>query len=180
LDFGTSEYNSTYTKASTYQDKLDNYKAIKKEYDDAIKTLRDKRAVYDKSYGMDRAEIELANNKEYQTAKSIVDQISNRLVIAERQLNQAFDSKNKYEHDLNALSNSIRVQGLPKSKQALTAYTKSVINSLGLMDVLYNRDGELNEDFVGVGYASDKEIDQAAKDAADYFKSTDFKSGMNA
>jgi len=71
------------------------------------------------------------------------------------------------------------VQGLPRNKQALTLYTKGIINSLGLMNVLYNNDGELNEDFVGVGYASDKEINEAAKQAADYFKSADFKSGMN-
>jgi len=81
---------------------------------------------------------------------------------------------------LNFFGNLIRTQGLPSTKEKLTKYTENVIDSLGLMNVLYDNKGELNSDFVGVGYASDEEINKSAKAAADYFKSSTSKSGFDA
>lgn len=157
LDYGTSEYNQQYLQSQAYNAAQEAYKYAKNRYDLTLQGV---------------------NNGTLRP--DLIQERSNELLRAEKELDAKYDAKDKYEHDLAALSNSIRVQGLPKDKNKLTKYTEHVINSLGLMDVLYNQDGSLNEEFVGVGYASEEQIDNAAKQASEYFKSTSFESPLNA
>lgn len=175
-EYGTSQYNPTYLKASTYEAELNNYKAIKKQYDNAVKKLNELKAKHRGgflSYGTE------ATDEEYGKIKSTISEISARLVKAERALSSSFESKDKYERNLESLSNQIRTKGLPRNAKYLDQYSKYVINQLGLSNVLYNKDGSLNEEFVGVGYASDEDINNAAKQVTDYFSSTKFKSGLD-
>lgn len=180
LDFGSSDYNPAYVKASDYQNKLDTYKTAKAQYDEAVKALDNRREYFKGTRGINSQAFAKSISDEFGRLNAAVQQASEQLAIAEKDLDSSFTSKDKYEHDLQALSNSIRVNGLPKDKQKLTKYSQHVINSLGLMDVLYNPDGSLNEEFTGVGYASDEDIDNAAKAATNYFSSADFKSDTDA
>ena len=157
LDYGTSEYNPAYAKSQEYNAVSDAYKAAKSRYDLTVDAV---------NKGILKPEL--------------VQERSNELLQIEKRLNDKYEDRDNYEKNLEALSNSIRVQGLPKEKSKLTKYSEHAINQLGLMDVLYNPDGSLNEEFVGVGYASEEEIDNAAKAASDYFKSADLKSEVSA
>lgn len=167
IDFGTSEYNQAYTKSSNTQINSELYKVAKKQYDSAVKKLN----AFRRQFGMSGPNSEESRDK-YEILKNTVQQRSQALLAVEKQFDSKLDSKEKYEQYLSALSNSIRTQGLPKTKDKLTTYSQYIINQLGLMDVLYKQDGSLNEDFVGVGYSSDQEIKNAAKAATDYFAST--------